>query len=70
MRDMHGYFVRYVLCEMYERYVRWWRSYGRATRKIIVMACVAFQEERFCKSVEMCLGIWRYGQQDRCICWI
>ena len=30
------------------------------------MACVAFQEKRFCKrrKSEMCLGIWRYGQQD------
>ena len=41
--------MREVICKMYERYVRWWRNDIRAAEKIIVIACVAFQDMRFSK---------------------
>ena len=46
MSNKYGYFVRNMEKEMF-----------KAVGKIIVIVCVAFQEER----------IWRYEQQDRCI---
>ena len=47
----------------------------RAAGEIIVIACVVFQEERFCKrrfckrseEGDVSRG---YGQQDRCIFWM